>query len=155
MVNMKTKAIIAVITIGLLLIIVFKFGLGGNPTSVINNQQTEQNQESVNPAIISSDPPEVYLKKPLIVPPTQVIKLNFSVPLQNAPEVKMGIDPPHEIDVKLSDDYKTFIITPKVPYKLGQGYSLFIRPDTKLREEGKVLGKDYDFRFDIIKYSGI
>ena len=153
--SLKTKIIALIVALGIILIALFKFGLGGMSTPIVNNDTQPTEQSSSNPALISSDPPELFIKKPLIVSPNQVLKLNFSVPLQNGPETKIIIDPPHDIEIKLSDDYKTAIITPKVPYKLGQGYALFIKPETKLREEGKTLGRDYDLHFNVINYSGI
>lgn len=152
--SLRTKVVSFVIGLGLILIAIFKFGFGGDPIGVTENQQPSgQNQN--DPALISSEPPEIFIKKPLIVPPNQVIKLNFSAPLQNGPETKLRIDPDHEIEVKLSDDNKSAIITPKKPYKLGQGYTLFLSKETKLRESGKTLDKDYDLHFNVINYSGI
>jgi hypothetical protein len=153
--SLKQGIIGAVIAIGLILIAIFMFGFGGMGIPVVNNDSKPAEDNSSNPALISSDPPELYIKKPLVVSPNQVIKLNFSVPLQNAPELKMSLEPAHEVNVELSADNKTATITPKTPYKLGQGYTLSIKPDTKLREEGKTLGKDYDLHFNVINYSGI
>jgi len=150
--SLKTKIITTVITLGLILIAVFKFGFSGGPTPIIDNKKQDQ---SIGPALISSDPKELFEKTPLIISPNQVLKLNFSVPLQNGPETKLVVDPPHDIEITLTDDNKTAVITPKVPYKLGQGYAIFIKPDTKLREDGKTLGKDYDLHFNVINYSGI
>lgn len=152
--SLRSKIIAGVIALGLLLIALFKFGLGGSPISVIDNQPSE-NQNSNDPALISSEPPQLYIKEPLIVSPNQIFKLNFNIPLQNGPETKITLDPPHEIEIKLTGDSKTAIITPKTPYKLGQGYTMSIKPDTKLKEEGKTLGKDYDMHFNVINYSGI
>jgi hypothetical protein len=153
--NTRNKIIAAVIAVGLILIAIFKFGLGGMAIPIVNNDPKPAEENSSNPALISSDPPELYIKKPLIISPSQVLKLNFSVPLQNGPETKIVMDPPHEVQIELTNDNKTAVITPKTPYKLGQGYAIFIKPDTKLREEGKTLGKDYDLHFNVINYSGI
>jgi hypothetical protein len=153
--SFKQKIIGAAIGIGLILIVLFKFGFGGNPIPVINNNPNPSEQNSSNPALISSEPPELYIKKPLIISPSQVLKLNFSVPLQNGPETKIVLDPPADVQIELTNDNKTAVITPKAPYKLGQGYAIFIKRDTKLKEEGKVLGQDYDLHFNVINYSGI
>ncbi len=153
--SLKNKIITFVVGLGIILIAVFKFGFGGTAVPIIENNQNPAEQNGTDPTLISSDPPQLYIKEPLVISPNQVLKLNFSVPLLNGPETKLGLDPSHEIEVKLSDDYKTAIITPKTPYKLGQGYTLFVKRDTKLREEGKTLGKDYDLHFNIINYSGI
>lgn len=150
----KTLLIPIVITIGLILIAIFKFGLDGIPVPIVNNQ-AEPQTVSTEPAIISSDPPQIYKKEKLIVGPDKVITLNFSTQLLNAPETKVTIKPEHDVDIKLSDDYKSIIITPKSPYKLGEEYTILVSREAKLREEGKILGKDYNFNFNIINYSGI
>ena len=152
--SLRTKIIAFVVGIGLILIIIFKFGFDGRPIGVTEDQQPAGNNSN-NPALISSEPKELFEKKQLIFKPDQVIKLNFNVALQNGPETKLRLDPPHEFEVKLSDDYKSVTITPKKPYKLGQGYTLFLSSDTKLQENGKTLGKDYDMHFNVISYSGI
>ncbi len=153
--SLKQKIIGAIIALGLILIAIFKFGFGGMAVPVVDNAPKPAVQNSSDPALVSSDPSELFIKKPLVVAPNQVLKLNFSVPLQNGPETKMVFEPPHEVQVELTNDNKTVVITPKTPYKLGQGYTIFIKPETKLREEGKTLGKDYDLHFNIINYSGI
>lgn len=152
----KSKIIAVIITLGLILIAIFKFGFGGNPISIIDTDQPKQETQDPNkPALISSDPPELLEKKPLIFKPDQVIKLTFNVPLQNGPETKIRLDPPHEFEVTLTNESKTAVITPKSPYKLGQGYTLFIKADTKLQENGKLLEQDYNMHFNVINYSGI
>lgn len=152
----KNKILAAVITTGLILIAIFKFGFAGTPIQIIDNQPSQSNPAPDNgePKLISSDPPELFKKEPLIFSPDKILKLNFNVELENGPETKLVFDPPAEVEVKLSDDSKTAIITPKKPYKLGQGYTLFIKPDTKLKG-GKTLGQGYDLHFNIINYSGI
>lgn len=151
----RTKIIAFVIGLGLILIAVFNFGFGSSPIVPVVNNETQPPPQSSEPALISSDPPELFKKIPMIFKPDQIIKLNFNIPLQNGPETKLKIDPPHEVEIKLSDDYKSAIITPKTPYKLGQGYTIFVKADTKLQEPGKTLGKDYDLHFNVINYSGI
>ena len=150
--SLKAKLIALAVAIGLILIAIFQFGLGKTPIPVVNNE-TQTNPS--DPSVISSDPKELYIKEPLVVSPNQVLTINFNVPLLNGPETKITLEPKHDIEVKLSDDYKSAIITPKTPYKLGQGYTVFISREAKLRDEGKTLGKEYDFHFNVINYSGI
>lgn len=150
--NTRNKIIAAVIALGLILIAIFKVGLGGRNIPVVNNKRAEESQ---SPAIISSDPPQLYIKEPLVVSPNQVFKLNFNVSLMNGPETKIGISPEHEIQVDVENDNKTVVIKPKTPYKLGQGYTISVKDEAKLREEGKNLGRSYDFHFNVINYSGI
>lgn len=153
--SLRTKIISLVVALGLILIAIFNFGFGGRPVSLIDNQSPQSQINNSEPALVSTTPPELFEKKPLIFKPDQVIELNFNIALENGPETKLVLDPPHEIEVKLSNDSMKAIITPKKPYKLGQGYTLFIKADTKLRESGKTLGKDYDLHFNVINYSGI
>jgi flagellar basal body-associated protein FliL len=152
--NQKSKLIAAIITIGLILIAIFNFGLGGMSVPIINND-AQPSENSSTPAIVSSEPVQLFKKETLVVSPSQVFKLNFNVPLQNAPETRIVFEPAHEINVELTNYNKTAVITPKVPFKLGQGYTIFIKSETKLEEEGKTLGQGYDFHFNVINYSGI
>lgn len=152
--SLKAKIISAIIAIGLLLIAVFRFGFDGTPIPVVNNT-TETNQSSDDPSLISSDPPQLFLKEPLVVSPNQTIKLNFNVALMNGPETKITMNPAHDIDLQVENDNKTLVIKPKTPYKLGQGYTISIKSEAKLRDEGKVLGKSYDLLFNVINYSGV
>ncbi len=153
--NQKSKLIAAIITIGLILIAIFNFGLGGMSIPLINNDSKPSSENTSSPALVSSEPTQLFIKTPLVVSPSQVFKLNFNVPLQNAPETRIIFEPAHEINVELTNYNKTAVITPKVPFKLGQGYTIFIKSETKLEEEGKTLGQGYDFHFNVINYSGI
>ena len=157
--SLKQKIIGFIIALGLILIAIFKLGLGGQAIPIVNNSQNSPSQEPSQdtggePRLISSTPPELFKKQPLVFAPDKVIELHFNVELENGPETKLVFDPPADFEVKLSDDFKTAKITPKKPYKLGQGYTLFIKPDTKLKG-GKTLGQGYDLHFNIINYSGI
>lgn len=154
MLNLKTKIIGFVVAVGLVLIAIFNFGLGGTPIPVVEESKQPAAITSSEPQLISTTPPELFEKKPLIFTPDKIIELNFNVELENGPETKLIFDPAIEFEVKLSGDSKTAAIYPKKPYKLGQGYTIFIKPDTKLRG-GKTLGKEYNFQFNVINYSGI
>lgn len=151
---LKQKIILAIVVIGLILVTIFNFGFGGKPISVINNPPSEASAPSSEPQLISTNPPELFEKKPLIFTPDKIVELTFNAELENGPETKIIFDPPLEFETKLTDDFKTAKIYPKKPYKLGQGYTLFIKPDTKLKG-GKTLGKGYDMHFNVISYSGI
>lgn len=152
--SLKAKIIAIVITIGLVLIAIFNFGLGGKPVPIVEETKQPAAITSSEPQLISTTPGELFEKKPLIFTPDKIIELNFNTELENGPETKLVFDPPIEFEVKLSGDSKTAKIYPKKPYNLGQGYTLFIKPDTKLRG-GKTLGKEYNFQFNVINYSGI
>jgi hypothetical protein len=150
--NLKSKPLIIsiVIFIGVLLIAVFNFGLGNDPDPVSQDPQPNPNE----PQLISTTPPELYKKKPLIFKPDQIIELHFNAELENGPETKLVFDPPAEVKIDISSDGKTAKLTPVKPYKLGQGYTLFIKPETKIRG-GKTLGKEYGLQFNVINYQGI
>lgn len=150
--SLKQKVIAVVIAVGLALIALFKFGLGGSSVPVVENQKTEVN--SSEPQLISTTPVELFEKKPLIFRPDQIIELHFNAELENGPETKLILDPPAEIKIDISSDGKTAKITPVKPYKLGQGYTIFIKPETKIKG-GKTLGKEYGMQFNVINYSGI
>lgn len=155
--SLKQKIIGAVVVIGLLLIAIFQMGLGGSFTRV----DTASEDVSVVPNISSGDleivsmsPAELKQKKDIVIVPTQVIEITFNKKLENAPETKIITDPPSDIKVELSDDRMTAKIIPVKPYKLGQGFTLFLKKETKF-EGGKTWGRDEDFHFTIIDYKGV
>lgn len=155
--NFKVKPVLvgAIIFIGAILIAIFKFGFGGGGISIINNSSKPSEQVNTSePQLISSNPPELFERKPMIFKPDQVIELNFNTKLENGPETKIVFDPPVEVKIELKNEDKTAVIKPVKPYKLGQGYTFFIKSDTKLAG-GKTLGKEYNLTFNVINYSGI
>ncbi len=162
--SFKQKIIGAVIAVGLILIAIFQMGLGGSsvPRPFSESQESRvKSQGSSVPNIVSGDveivsitPAELKEKKDIIIVPTQVIEMTFNKRLENGPETKIITDPPTEIRVELSDDHFKARIIPVKPYKLGQGFTLFLKKETKF-EGGKVWGRDEDFHFTVIDYKGV
>jgi hypothetical protein len=151
--DLKQKIIGAVIAIGVILFAIFKFGLGGAPTPVAD-QQINQPIPAGEIRLIGTNPPELLEKKEIIIIPTQTIEFTFNERLENAPETRIVLDPVADVEIKISDDKKSAKIIPTKPYKLGQGFTVFIKGETKF-EGGKKLDRDYDFHFNTINYSGI
>lgn len=153
--SLKQKIIGGVIILGIILIAIFKVGLEGISNSIFNSSKEKvQQADNGGPALISSTPPELFDKKPLIFRPDQVIELHFNDKLENGPETKIVLDPPVEFKIEVINDNKTAKITPVTTFKLGQGYTIFVKPETKI-QGGKTLGKSYDMQFNVINYSGI
>lgn len=152
--TLKGKIIAVVVAIGLVLIVIFNFGLGGKPVPVVSESKQSSSPAGSEPQLISTTPSELFEKKPMIFTPTQVIELHFNAELENGPETKLVLDPPADTKIEISGDGKTAKIIPVKPYTLGQGYTVFIKPDTKIKG-GKTLGKEYSFQFNVINYSGI
>src|SRR4051812_32490517 len=117
----KQTIIGIVIAIGAILIAVFMFGLDGSATP-----RPDSAAQSDAIMVTSSNPAPLKEKKEVVVIPTQTIELTFNQPLENAPETKVVLEPPADIKVQVSDDKKTVKIIPNTPFKLGQGYTLFI-----------------------------
>lgn len=153
--NLKLKPVIigAIIFIGAVLIAIFNFGFGGIPILVVKNQQPAQTNSN-EPQLLSTTPKELFEKKPLIFRPDEVIELHFNAELENGPETKLVLDPPADVKIEVINEGKTAKITPIKPYKLGQGYTLFLKSDTKIKG-GKTLGREYGMQFNVINYSGI
>ncbi len=145
----KAKIIAAVVAIGAILIAVFQFGLGGPAT-----ERGSEVSQTDSPVVVSTNPPTMKEKKTVVVLPTQPIEITFNQPLENVPETRITIEPKADYKVELSGDKKTIKITPNTPYALGQGYSLFIKADTKF-DGKKTLGSDVDFHFATISYNGV
>lgn len=145
----KTKIIAAVVAIGVILIAIFQFGLGGpGAERGVDTVQTE------SPVVVATNPAAMKEKKTVVVLPTQSIEITFNQPLENVPETRITIEPKADYKVELSSDKKTIKIIPITPYSLGQGYSLFIKADTKF-DGKKTLGSDVDFHFATISYNGV
>ncbi len=89
-----------------------------------------------------------------IIPADQIIEITFNLPLQNAPEFKVRIEPKIDFKVELSSDRKTARIITAKPYDLGASYTLYIASDTKFDGAGN-WGKDRTFHFRTVKYRGI
>lgn len=151
--TLKSKVIALVITVGIILIAIFNFGLGGKAVPLVNDSKTAP-VDSSQPQLISTNPSELFEKKPMVFPPDQVIELNFNVELENGPETKLTFDPPAEVKVDITNNGKTAKITPAGSWKLGQGYTITIKPETKIRG-GKTLGREFNVHFNVINYSGI
>lgn len=145
----KAKIIAVVVTIGAILIAIFQFGLGGAVTPRPADLSTS---DSIT--VVSTNPSQMKEKKTVVVLPTQTIEISFNQPLENLPETKIVIEPKADYKVELSDDRKTLKIIPVTPYALGQGYSLFVKGETKF-DGKKTLGSDVDFHFATISYNGV
>lgn len=145
----KAKIIAAIIAIGAILIAIFQFGLGGEATP-----RPSDISQSDSPVVVATNPEAMKEKKTVVVLPTQTIEISFNQPLENIPETKIVIEPKADYKVELSGDRKTVKIIPVTPYALGQGYSLFVKGETKF-DGKKTLGNDVDFHFATISYNGV
>lgn len=159
--TLKQKIIGAVVAIGIALIAIFNFGLWGKnkptlPAEPVANRNAgvSASQNSENIEIVSTLPAELKEKKDVIVIPTQVIEITFNQQLENVPETRVVIEPELKYKVELWNDRKTVRIIPDKALTLGQGYTLFIKGDTKF-EGKKTLGQDIDFHFTTISYRGV
>ena len=145
----KTKIIAIVLAIGAILIAIFKFGLGGMATP-----RPSDTSQSDSITVVSTNPAPLKEKKEVVVLPTQPIEVTFNQPLENIPETRITIEPKADVKVELSGDKKTLKITPNTPFALGQGYTMFIKGETKF-DGKKTLGSDIDFHFATISYNGV
>lgn len=147
--NTKTTLIGAIVIIGVILIAIFQFGLGGPGT-----EKGSEVAQSDSPMVTATNPEAMKEKKTVVVLPTQTIEIIFNQPLENIPETKIVIEPKADYKVELSGDRKTLKIIPVTPFALGQGYSLFVKGETKF-DGKKTLGSDVDFHFATIAYNGV
>ncbi len=148
----RAQLIWILVGIGALLVAVFSSGLYSNmlgESSVVQpTEQVSQNPEK--PVIVSTVPKSLDQSTIL---PNQTIEIGFSHPLENVPETRWEIQPAADIRAELSDDRKTLKLIPNNPYNLGQSYTLFIRPETKI-EGRKTLEKEYIYHFRTIEFKG-
>ena len=152
--NFKKIAIAVVAVIGLLLILAAKTGLSASsnvsklPTAHDQAVTKTQNDQI---EILSTNPSPLDEST---VTPTQTIEITFSDAAQNVPELKLTIEPTIDLNLQLSDDRKTLKISPKDTFGLEQGYTLKIPSDAKF-DGNKTLGRDLEFHFKTISYSGV
>jgi len=155
-VNIDKRIAIAIATaIGLLLIIAAKIGLSAPssvpkvPESATINTVSSKDSNQVN--LVSTSPSP--LDQATILP-NQTITITFDQPAQNAPELKVKIDPQIDINTELSDDRKTLKVSPKTTFGLKQGYTLTIPTEAKF-DGDKKLDHDLIFHFTTIDYQGV
>jgi hypothetical protein len=157
--NLSLKQMLAAVVavVGVILIIIFRFGFGAQQPILDNGQQPQEvtQQQTNNPEeiqVVSTNPKNL---DGATILPNQSIEITFNRALENEPETKRQWDP-EDTDVKteLSTDRKTVKFTPNKPFILGQGYTLTIKPDTKF-DGKKTLGKDLIYHFKTISYSGV
>jgi len=120
------------------------------------NKPTQSPLPSPSPA---SEKPRVVSTNPspldgTIIAADQKIEITFSHPLENAPELKLRIEPKLDYKVELSADRKTAKIVPDGSYDLGTSYTIFIMPDSKFDGGGRLEGEKV-FHFQTIRYRGI
>lgn len=151
---LRQKIISAVLLIGAVLIAIFTFGLYKPSSPTLPPEPGGQNMVSETIELVSTNPEGLIKKQEVIILPNQFIEFTFNQPLENVPETKIVIEPSFEVKVELSKDRKTAKITPVKPFALGQGYTLFIKGDTKF-DGKKHLGRDLDFHFSTISYKGV
>ncbi len=153
--NFKKVLIAIAAALGLLLILLARIGLSAS--SNVPKISSSQSQVTTQPG--QNDRVEVLSTSPTplngsTVFPTQTIQITFSQPAQNIPELKVRIEPSVELNLQLSLDRKTLKISPKTTFGLQQGYNLIIPADAKF-DGSKTLGKDMQFHFKTIDYSGV
>lgn len=155
-IGLKQIILIAIATISLILIALFKGGFY-KTTPAINNTSTPQVNTQTGEIdlgdgmkIISTNPKALDNS---VILPTQTIEITFNLPLENVGEFKNRIEPKADYKVELSSDRKTAKIIPQTPFNLGTSYTLFILPDTKF-DGKKRLQRDFIFHFSTINYNG-
>lgn len=145
--TLKQKIMAAVLAIGIALIALFRIGLGGSNTT----QNAPQPPAPTTPQAISTNPAPL---DNAILLPTQSIEITFNMPIENTGEFKHEFDSKLDYKLELSSDRKTIKIIPLQPYKLGQGYTLKIKPETKFDGQ-KRLEQEIFYHFSTISYNGV
>ncbi len=151
----KAKIIWIMGAIALILIAIFSKGLyfgnlASQSSAPAQNILTEKKNDS--PRISTTNPSPL---EETIVLPTQSISISFNMPLESIPELRYSIEPALDLKVELSDDKKTVKFTPKKSFELGQGYTLYIKSETKF-DGKKTLGPEEKvYHFSTISYRGV
>lgn len=152
--SLKQKIMIVVALVGAALIWIFQQGLYTKSSSTTQPEvevNQAQNIQSSEPQVVSTNPKNL---DGITILANQTIEITFNIPLENRGEFKNRIDPESEVEIQLSEDRKTAKIIPLKPYKLGTGFTLFIKPDTKF-DGKKQLEKEIIYHFKTINYKGV
>ena len=160
--SLKQIIIGLVALVGIILILIFGRGLSSSsPSSSVTSSASQTEVKSVQAEKATADSSEIKVVSTVpenldgsVILPTQIIEITFNQPMENRGEFKNKIDPPAEYEIKLSDDRKTAKIILTKPFKLGTGYTLFIKPDTKF-DGKKILDKELIYHFNTISYKGV
>ena len=116
----------------------------------IQSQSTPKNAVKPGIQVIKTNPDPLEWA---ILLPDQEISITFNEPVENIGEFKYNLTPKFEYNIKLSNDKKTVLISPKSVYPLGEEITLFIRPETKFTE-GKRLNSELIYHFKTIQHRG-
>ena len=150
--NLKKLVIAVIAIIGAILIIISQRGLYSQPVSQIpQTTPTPQTTLDENPKVVSTNPDPL---DGITLLPNQTIEITFNKPLENVGEFKYQLDPAVNINVKLTNDRKTATITPVTTYKLGAGFTIFIKTDSKF-DGGKRLDHELIYHLNTIGYKGV
>lgn len=121
------------------------------PDTSPSKPNTEANQSSESPKIVSTKPDPL---EDTIISANEVVEITFNKPLQNSGEFKLRIEPQIDYKVELSSDRKTAKIIPAKPYNLSTTYTIFIGPETKFDGSGN-WGQEKIYHFKTITYRGV
>lgn len=142
---MRKKFLILIPIIFIIAVILWRGNKPSEPPSSTPTPASDQ------PRIVSTIPDPL---DGTIIAADQKIEITFSHPLENAPELKLRIEPNLNYKVELSSDRKTAKITPTGSYDLGVSYTLFVMPDSKFDGGARLQGEKI-FHFQTIRYRGI
>lgn len=148
----KNKIVVYIVALGLALLAIFWFGLGGASKVQPTQQPAEQAKvvDDSQARIVSINPENL---DKIVIPPSQVIEINFNRVLVNDPgDIK--IEPAIKFRAELMNSGKTLKIVPEEPYKAGSSYVITIKESYDLEGGGK-LGKAFDITFRTVPYRGI
>ncbi len=155
---LKNRLVVIIIAIGLFLLALFYKGIypTGNviPNSFRNPEtlkQVQGNKEEIQLLSTNPDP----LENATILP-DKVVEVTFNRALPSADALMYKIDPKIDTKVELANGGKTVRFVAK--FELGQGYTLFILPDSSFidtKEAHQKLGKEYIYHFKTIDYRGV
>lgn len=148
--SLRSKIIAVVLAIGLLLIAIFGFGLEDEALKPTAKEEIKKEQPKDRPYVVSTNPD---LMQEALIPPGQTIEITFSEPFENRGEVKYELMPEIAHEAQEANEKTTFRIVPKPLFKVGAGYTLRIKTETKFKS-GKRLENDLNYSFKTIPYSG-
>lgn len=152
---MKKQIFFAILILGIVALFVMRDSLFKKEIPVEKSQAVNQEQFDVEKLRIISTNPDPLEGATIL--PTQNIEFKFNKQIAIS-EFKHKFDPEVDHEVEAVYDKINNTTTVKIkfnkPLNLGSGYTLFVLSNTN-SEDGKQLGREYDYHFSTIKYRGV
>lgn len=153
MINKRLLTVIIICILGVLFFFAKDFFTQQTPIPDKTSNDTQSNKPiPENQVGVISTQPSPLEEATILM--SQPVEITFNKPIENIGELKHRVEPEFAYDLKLSQDRKTVILSPKEFYPLGTLITLHISVETKF-DGGFRLDSNLIYHFKTIKYRGV